>query len=81
MQSDGCLSQPIVVEEVIQHADNCVCPLANVRSLVNDEVDLSWDGLTTDPKQGSLPGSQEVDWARLEWVDGVVNLHTKQVDI
>ncbi len=55
----------MMVKELVEHADNCIGPLPNIRSLVDDEVDLSGNSLTADPKQGSLPGSQEVDGARL----------------
>ena len=74
MQGDRGLSQSMVVKEVIEHADNCIGTLPYVRSLVDDEVHLSGDCLTADPKQGSLPRSQEVDWARLEGVAWVVHL-------
>ena len=70
MQGDRGLSQSMVVKEVVEHADNCIGTLPYVRSLIDDEVHLSGDCLTADPKQGSLPRSQEVDWARLEGVGG-----------
>ena len=46
--------------------------LAGVRGLVNDEVDLTRNGLAADPKQGSFSGGEEIDWVELERVTWVV---------
>ena len=34
------LSKVVCLEEVVQHADNVVSPLARVHSLINEIVDL-----------------------------------------
>ena len=55
MQTDGTLAKAVMAEKEVQHADNCVRPLACVTGLVNDEVHLPWDCFTADPKDGRLP--------------------------
>ena len=74
MQRDSGLSESMMFEEVVKHADNCIGPLPDIRCLVYHEVDLSGNGFTAYPKQGSLPGCHEVDGARLPGVAGVVQL-------
>ena len=44
MQGDCSLTQSMTVE-VVKHADNCICPLADI---INDEVYLMRDSLAAD---------------------------------
>ena len=52
-QTGGGFAETVMAEEI--HADNCVCPLACVAGLINNEVHLSGDGFAAHPKDGSLP--------------------------
>lgn len=59
-----------MMDEVVKHADNCIGPLPNIHSLVDDEIDLSGKCFTADPKQGSLAGRKEVDRSKLKGLQG-----------
>lgn len=64
----------MISEEVVEEANHGVSSLASIRRLINEVVHLSWNSLTADPEDCTLPGSFKVHRARLEWVVGVVNL-------
>ena len=66
-----------MVEKKVQHANNCVRPLACITGLINNEVHLPRDGFTAHPKDGGLPRCSKIDWARLEWVAGIMHLLRK----
>ena len=55
MQTGGGFAEAVMVEEIVQHVNNCVCPLACVAGLINNEVHLSGDSFAAHPKDGSLP--------------------------
>ena len=55
MQTGGRFTEAVMAEKIVQHADNCVCPLACVAGLINNEVHLSGDGFAAHPKDGGLP--------------------------
>ena len=55
MQTDGGFAEAVMAKEIVQHADNCVRPLACVAGLINNKVHLSWDGFAAHPKDGGLP--------------------------
>ena len=63
-----------MVHEVVQLADHTVPPLPAVPSLITEEVDLARKNFTVDPKHCTLPRSEEVYWAGLEWIARVVQL-------
>ena len=65
MQSGSCLTEAMMAEEVVQHTDNCIRPLAHITGLINYKIDLAWNGFTADPKDGCLPRCKEVVWAGL----------------
>ena len=44
-----------MAEKKVQHANNCVGPLACITVLINNEVHLARDGLTAHPNDGGLP--------------------------
>ena len=81
MKVDMCLSQSMLLEEMVEHADDGVGPLPRIAGFINEVVDLPWNGFTTYPKDSALARGEEVDWARLEGVRGIVNLlcHVKGV--
>ena len=54
MQTDGGFAKTVMAKEIVQHADNCVRPLACVAGLINNKVHLSWDGFAANPKDGGL---------------------------
>ena len=64
MQHDSGLSQTMMVKKVGKHADNCIGPLPNIRSLINDEVHLSGNGFIADPKQRCFPGELGSKWGQ-----------------
>ena len=55
MQTDGGFAEAVMAKEIVQHADNCVRPLACVACLINNKVHLLWDGFAAHPKDGGLP--------------------------
>ena len=76
-----CLSQAMLLEEVVEETDDGVGPLPCVAGFINEVVDLPWDGFTTYPKDSALARGQEVDGAGLEGVRGVMHLlcHVERV--
>ena len=81
MQVHIHLSQTVLVEEMMEHANNCVSSLPCIAGFINEVVDLPRDGFTTYPKDSTLARGQEVDGARLERIRGIVNLlcHVERV--
>ena len=71
---NGGFSKIIMAEEVVKHANNCVCPFACVTDLINDEVDLVGECLTTDSEDVSFSRSKKVCGARLYRVTGIAYL-------
>ena len=55
----------------MEHGYNGNGALPHVNSLVDQVLHLSGEGLTTHTEDGTLPGSQKVQWAGLERVVGV----------
>ena len=68
------LAQPMVCKEMVKHTYDGIGALPHVDSLIDQVVHLSGDGLTTHTEDGTLPGSQEVHWARLKRIVGVEHL-------
>ena len=75
------LSQAMVLEEMMEHADDGIGPLSCVARFIDEVVDLPGDGFTTYPKDSAFPRDQEIDGARLERVRRVVDLlgHVERV--
>ena len=42
--------------------------------ILADESYLAWYGLTAYPKHGTFSGGEEVYWAGLKWITGIVHL-------
>ena len=63
---DVHLFKAVRLKEVVEHADDGVRPLPDIHRLVNEVVNLPWDGLTTHPKESTLSGREEIDWPGLE---------------
>ena len=74
MQLQLFFSQSMVLQEVVEHADDCVGPLASVEGLVNKIVHLTRQPLTADPKDGAFSWCFKVDGAWLKRVVGKVYL-------
>ena len=76
-----CLTKPMYLKKMMEHADNCVGPLSCVTCLIKEVIDLPWDSFTTYPKNSTLPRGEEVNGARLERVGRIVHLlgHIKGV--
>ena len=64
----------MLLEEVVEHADDGVGPLSHIAGFINEVVDLPWNGFTTYPKHSALAWSEKVYGAGLEGVRGVVHL-------
>ena len=81
VQMDVHLSKAVRLKEVVEHADDGVRPLPNIHRLVDELVNLPWDGLTTHPKESTLSGRAEIDRPGLEGVRRIVHLlgHVKTV--
>ena len=75
------LSKAVRLKEMVEHADNGIRPLSNIHRLVDQVVNLLWDGLTTHPKESTLSGREEIDRPVLEGVRWIVHLlgHVKTV--
>ena len=78
---DVHLSKAVHLKEVVEHADDGVRPLSDIHRLVDQVVNLPWDGLTTHPKESTLSGREEIDRPGLEGVRWIVHLlgHVKTV--
>ena len=61
---DMLLPEAVHVKEEMQLADHCICPFSHV----GQKMYLSRDCLAVDPKDGTLPRSEEVDGTWLHWV-------------
>ena len=68
VQMDVHLSKAVRLKEVVEHADDVVRPLPDIHCLVNEVVNLPWDGLTTHPKESTLSGREEIDRPGLEGI-------------
>lgn len=64
----------MLLEEVIEHTDNCIGPLSRIAGYINEVVDLPKEGFTTYPKDSTLARSEEVDRAGLKRIRGVMHL-------
>ena len=60
MKVDKCLSQSMLLEEMVEHADDRVGPLPRIAGLINEVVDLPWNGFTTYSKDSTLGRGEEV---------------------
>ena len=67
------LSQTMVGEKM-ELTHNCISAISCVHTFVAQIVCLSGNCLTTYPKQGTLPRSQEVNRSRLHEVGGIMHL-------
>ncbi len=65
------LTQPVVVEEIVQLADDCVGPLPTITCFIAQKVHLS---RSSNSKHYTLPRGQEVDGTWLERVTREVHL-------
>ncbi len=72
------LTQAVVLEKIVELADDCVCPFPAITSFVAQKVDLSGNGLTRNSKHSTLPRGQEVDRTWLERVTWEVHLKRKR---
>ncbi len=68
------LTESKVSKKVVKQADHSVRSLAGVQRLIDEVVDLSWNALTADAKDGTLACCLEVHWTRLEEIVGVMDL-------
>ena len=49
MQVDMCLPQSMLLEEMVEHADDGIGSLPSIAGFINEVVDLPWNGFTTYP--------------------------------
>ena len=74
MEVCNLLSQSMVLQEVVNSADNGIGSLTTVSSLISQEVDLPRNGFTVHSKHCALSRCEKVDWTWLKWIRGVVHL-------
>ena len=74
MQLQLFFSHSMVLQEVVEHADNCVGPFASVECLINKVVHLTGQPLIADPKDRAFSGRFKVNGAWLKRVVGKVYL-------
>jgi hypothetical protein len=68
------LAKAMMKKEVVQLTHYCVGSLATSTSLITEEIDLPGNGLTIHPKHRTFPRSEEIYWARLHGIRGIVHL-------
>ena len=68
MKVDILLPEAVHVKEEMQLADHCICPFSHFPRFVVRKIYLARDSLAVDPKDGTLPRSEEVDGTWLHWV-------------
>ena len=68
------LTQPMVYEEVVEHADDGVGPLPHVHCLIDQVIHLSGNRLAAHSKDCTLPGCKKVHGAGLKGVVWVEHL-------
>ena len=68
MKVDILLPEAVHVKEEMQLADRCICPFSHFPRFVVRKIYLARDSLAVDPKDGTLPRSEEVDGTWLHWV-------------
>ena len=75
------LTQSMMLKKEVQLANYRIGALPTVSRLIAKEVDLTWEGLTVNTKDGTLSGCEEENWARLQRITWVVHLQGKKVSI
>ena len=75
VQYDCCFSK--IAIDIVKHADNCICTLADIGDLVDAKIDLSWDSFGTNPEESRFPRSEKVNGAGLCGIARVVLLLSK----
>ena len=71
MEGQLSLFKTVVVEEVVEEADDCVGALSRVTGFVDEVMDLPGNSLTTHSKHRTLPRGLKVDGP---WLQGVVRV-------
>ena len=69
-----CLTKTKVREEVLEEANYSITSFWDRNGLIYEIVDLLGRPLAMNPEDAELSTCEEVHWARLEWVRGVVHL-------
>ena len=64
------LPEAVHVKEEMQPADHCICPFSHFPRFVGQKIYLARDCLAVDPKDGTLPRSEEVDGPGCSGSDG-----------
>ena len=68
MQVNFCLPETVVLEEIMELADNNIGTLAAISCLISKEVYLSRYGFTVDSEDTAFSWCKEVEGSRLEGV-------------
>ena len=81
MEVNTSLAKTMKLKEMMEHANYCIGSLAHVYSFINEVIDLSGYGLTTDTKDCTFPWSQEIHGSWLKRVIRIEDLlrHIKTV--
>ena len=81
VEVDVLLAEPVYFQEVVEHTHHCISAFTHINCFIDEVVDLTWNGFTAYPKDGTFPGGEEVHGARLEgviWVEYLLG-HVKGV--
>ena len=62
------LSKTVILEEIVESTHYSVGSFPTVTSFIRQEVDLSWESLTIDTKDSTLPGCEKIDGTWLQWI-------------
>jgi len=74
VEEDILLPKAVVVKKEVQPTDHSICTLATITCLICQEVHLPGECLAVHTNHCTLPGSQEIDWPRLQGVRWIMDL-------
>ena len=74
MEENFRFSKAVVVEEMVELADDDVGTLPAVTGFICKIIDLPWDPFTMNSKNRAFPSNQEVHRTRLQRIRGVMDL-------
>ena len=74
VKMNGSFSKSVILEEMMHVTYRSVCSLAYIAGLINEVVNLLWDRLAHNSKDGTFTQCFKVYWPRLHWITRIMNL-------
>ena len=74
MEMNGSFSKSVMLEEMMHVSYRSVCSIAYIAGLVNQVVNLLWDRLAHNAKDGAFTQCFKVYWPRLHRITRIMNL-------